>query len=54
MKKPGISPIWIALLALLLIGGVVAMNVMKDSSTTKAVEHDHDNDGKSDHGTDAH
>jgi hypothetical protein len=54
MKKPGISPIWIALIALLIAGGVVAMNVMKDNSTTKAVEHDHDGDGKSDHSADAH
>jgi hypothetical protein len=54
MKKPGISPIWIALIAIALLGGVVAVNMIKDGNTPKAVEHDHDGDGKSDHGADAH
>jgi hypothetical protein len=54
MKKTGLSPIWIALIALVLIGGVVAMNVFKDKTAPQAVEHDHDGDGKSDHGAGAH
>ena len=46
MKKPGLSPIWIALIALVLAVGVVAMNVYKEKNAPIAVEQE----GHEDHG----
>lgn len=56
MKKP--IPAWaIALAALAVVGGLVAVNVLGErnrSASVAAEGHDHDGDGKPDHGADAH
>jgi paraquat-inducible protein B len=53
-RKP--FPYWILGLIAALIGGMVAMNVLNQKSSGVEVfaEHDHDKDGKPDHGKDVH
>lgn len=56
MKKPRF-PLWgIVVLALLLVGAAVAVNIVRDRASGNAIavfdEHDHDHDGKPDHGAD--
>lgn len=53
MKKPPF-PLWIVAFLVLLVGGLVAMNAMNSKNVTVYPEHDHDHDGKPDHGEGAH
>lgn len=56
MKKP--IPVWAIVLAVLVVvGGMAAVNVLGERSRAGSVSaegHDHDGDGKPDHGADAH
>jgi hypothetical protein len=55
-KKP--FPWWVLALIGALIGGMVAVNTLNQKAQGGNVqtfgEHDHDHDGKPDHGADAH
>ena len=53
MKKPKF-PLWILILLVGLIGGIVAITSSTNKNVQKFSDHDHDRDGKADHGSEAH
>ena len=53
MKKPGF-PLWIVVVLIALIGGLVAVSAMNNKNVETFADHDHDKDGKADHGDGEH
>jgi hypothetical protein len=53
MKKPSF-PIWAIVALVVLVGGLIAVSSMSNKNIQTFSEHDHDHDGKSDHGDNEH
>jgi hypothetical protein len=50
-RKKGGSRVWLIIALALFIGTLVGLQFLNNINTTTAVEHDHDGDGKPDHGS---
>ncbi len=53
MKKPKF-PLWIVFVLAALVGGLVAVGTLSNKNVQTFSEHDHDHDGKADHGENDH